>query len=546
MILEKDEKEIFIYHENQLSDDNGQQSKIFRSENLTPSVLTVDSQIVIIRFLNVSDRTRYEKVQYFFINLQNNKLIAQINNQGRNCYLVGNDYVVTDRPEDYYRRSEPEDPDQKERYQVWHKELSDRFSEFRISKKIFGANILVTDINKDNRLEISDRLLSEMRHVKLNSTQQKLLTESFDAKNHSIILPTDRNTAIPIGLESVEIIKKKTGKTNEEVVDYLLKTDADNNLMINWADDITMNGQIDEKDYEAIRLLHGFCLNRYGNTLQRENININDVLFGLNSVFGSYQGKLSSARPSEMGFKKNVTIWKKNKTDRYNFRKKYHPDDGTGTLLGSGLGSLLGFAFGGWPGLIGGGLLGGGTGRALGGGYSENWTQKDVEYYRYDKEQDKPVNIVMFKTKNNYCVFILDASSSISEETTTTIISEYEEGKLKPTSKEEIKKSWLNVADHKTSGRISVYDQTRKIQVNYQNDQFLGIFSQKFSEYQENDVATVKTMIKPFTEAKDQVTKILLWQLNQIACNLRNFQPEETFQNGNELLKDVAKNGGLN
>ena len=151
----------------------------------------------------------------------------------------------------------------------------------------------------------------------------------------------------------------------------------------------------------------------------------------------------------------------------------------------------------------------------------------------------------MFKTKSNYCVFLLDASSSISDETTMTIISEFEEGKLKPTSKEEIKNSWVNIADQKTSGRVSVYDPARKLQVNYQNDKFLGMFNRKFSQYKETNPEAVKTIVQPFTEAKDQITKTLLWQLNQIAYNLRTFQPEATFQNESQLIKDVAKIGKI-
>ena len=471
-------------------------------------------------------------------------MIAQIDNQGRNCYLIGDDYVITDRSRDYYERSTPNDGYEKSE-QEYRLTQDSTMTDFKVSRGIFDANTLVSDINHDNRLERSDRLLSEMKNMELSPAQKELLEKSLNAKNHSIILPTNRSSSIPICPETIKIIKEKCGGTTEEIANYLLKLDADNNLIINWADDITMDGRIDERDYEALRLLHGFCLNRYGKTFQPKDINVNDVLFGLSSVFGAYKKKIFQARPSDLGFDKNVTVWKKDKTDKYNFREKYYSDDGTGTLLGGGLGSLLGFALGGWPGLIGGGLGGAGLGRAMGGGSSEEWTQKDIHYYRFDTEQNNPVNIIMFKTKSNYCVFLLDASSSISDETTMTIISEFEEGKLKPTSKEEIKNSWVNIADQKTSGRVSVYDPARKLQVNYQNDKFLGMFNRKFSQYKETNPEAVKTIVQPFTEAKDQITKTLLWQLNQIAYNLRTFQPEATFQNESQLIKDVAKIGKI-
>ena len=68
MVLEKDGKQIFYYHENQIDWDA--KDKIFQGREGLSSIWQIDSQVVIIRFLNVSahygnDSKYHERAKYF-------------------------------------------------------------------------------------------------------------------------------------------------------------------------------------------------------------------------------------------------------------------------------------------------------------------------------------------------------------------------------------------------------------------------------------------------------------------------------------------------
>ncbi len=113
----------------------------------------------------------------------------------------------------------------------------------------------------------------------------------------------DTSFSLVVSRYVANAVGERYAYSDEVAVKKMSLLDANNDMVIDWADDINLDGYINEADYVAARYLRTNLYARYGSSFSAPQLNVNDVLFGINSIFGTFRSNIVKASPRDMGFK---------------------------------------------------------------------------------------------------------------------------------------------------------------------------------------------------------------------------------------------------
>ena len=394
-------------------------------------------------------------------------------------------------------------------------------------KNFLWQRYRILDYYSDNRLsiELDDFILSIS--TPLDSIQLKLFDTCF--QNSMFILPSD-NFEIPLSVDLIKIVQKKENlKSIEETVNFISNNlDVNTDLKISMSDNVDLNLVIDKNDASMAKIAYNGFNKSYDKFNPHKLVITDWLLFAY--YYLDYPIKvIKASATNDYQFDQICYCLEDEKLKIIlDVHKKIKTDPTAETMIGSGVGiasgAIIGTLVANLPGLIiggiTGGLSGGGIGYAIGSsGSSKYKTENIVEYYQYTRETNDPVDIAVLITEVEnieYKVLLLSSSWMNRKTLERDIIKEYCNGNLQKIETTEYINFQKKFKDHRTSGRIVVYNPTTGIHMLFQKNVYLKTFS-----YTENDkergVIVVKnklpTMEKNFREAiKNVQGKLTVFQ----------------------------------